>query len=421
MPCLLDLVRSPEPLSKRMVRLENQHSCVHNHSKLSRNNKSWVLVVTFSTNENEGILLQILATFESIVLIQSITRGSRIFDRTGVFRCTRSPSLLDPVLHARPCLGNLVLDHAHAHLRVGHARLPEAGHALLRPQVGVGQDGVPRLVLPDQIANVLHGEGQNGVGGANTDGCGDGCAEQDVAVSGDDAASHARNQDVQGTGEDSLARLFGRGQGADGGGERVLETEGFGEGVVHAILGADGLLVQSETRFADLDSKTVGRRRAVGSIRRGCRWRSGCDGFCGSWRGRVQRRVVVDGFPVQLQGVSERAGGRQDRNAYGGISERLVGGLRVHLGKRNGRGGDGDTGPDGRKALAGGSARARKGAAEGHSPAGAAVGRPLGMRVGRNGWPFVDAGRVVVSTDGGPAPGFVGPLQKTSESPSAAL
>lgn len=169
----------------------------------------------------------------------------------------------------------------------------------------------------------------------------------------------------------------------------MLETEGLSQGVVDAIFGADGLLVQGEARFADLNSETVGRGRAVGGIRRGCRRRSGCRRLSRSWCGGVQRRVVVDGFPVQLRGVSEQAGHRQSRHAYGRINERLLGGLRVHFGQRNGRGGDGDTSPYGREALVGGSARAPGRIAEGDSPAGGAGGRPLCMRVRRNGWPFV--------------------------------
>lgn len=149
---------------------------------------------------------------------------------------------------------------------MGLSGLPEASNALLRAQVGVSQDRVPLLVLPCQIADILHCDGQHGVCSSEANGSRHGGSEENVAVPGHDTSGHAGDQDVQYTRKDLLAGLFGWGEGSNGRGEGMLQAEGFGQGIVNAILGADGLLVESKARFPYLNGEAVGRCRAVGSV-----------------------------------------------------------------------------------------------------------------------------------------------------------
>jgi hypothetical protein len=164
------------------------------------------------------------------------------------------------------------------------------------PEVGVGNDGVFLLVRPGQVADVVHCDGQHGVGGGDADGGGHAGAQQDVAVACDDGAGHGGDEDVQGAGEDALAGLLGRGQRADGAGERVLEAQRLGEGVVDGLLAADGLAVQGHAGDADLLGEAVGGRRAVrglgGQVLGGLR-QGGRGGL-----GDIDGQVVVDGLAV---------------------------------------------------------------------------------------------------------------------------
>lgn len=216
-----------------------------------------------------------------------------------------SPALLDPALHAVADVVDLVLDDADGHAGVGLARVDEVGDACFCAQVGVGQDGVLFLVRPQQVADVVHGEGQDGVGGGETDGGRDGGAQQDVAVTGDNGAGHGGDEDVQGAGEDALAGLAGRGEGAQGGGERVLEAQRLGQGAVDGGLAADGLAVEGEAGMANLLGEAVGWGRAIAGlgseVLRGLR-QGGCCGL-----GDVDGQVVVDGLAV-LDGLAAGLG-----------------------------------------------------------------------------------------------------------------
>ena len=99
--------------------------------------------------------------------------------------------------------------------------------ALAGADVGVGHGGEPLLVLPQQRADILHGDGDHGPGAAETEGQGSGAPEDHAPVAGDDAAGHARHEGVHQTGHQLLAACAGRCQGGHGGGEGLLEVEGL--------------------------------------------------------------------------------------------------------------------------------------------------------------------------------------------------
>lgn len=214
---------------------------------------------------------------------------------------TRSPSLLDPALHTVAHIMNLVLDHTNSHTSMSLARLDEVVDARFCAEMGVRNHRILLLVGPDEVADVVHCDGQDGVGGGQPHGGGDAGAQHDVAVAGDDGASHGGDQHVQGAGEDLLARLLGRRQRAHGAGERVLQAQRRGQRVVDGLLPADGLAVQGHARAADLLGQAVGGRRAVrglrGEVLGGLR-QGGRGGL-----GNVDGQVVVDGLAVLRRGL----------------------------------------------------------------------------------------------------------------------
>lgn len=138
--------------------------------------------------------------------------------------------------------------------------------ALAGPDVRVRQGGELLLVLPRQRADVVHGDGEDGPGGAETEGERGSAAEDNAAVARNDATGHARDENVDGAGHEALAALAGRGQAGDGRGEGVLEIEGAGHAVVDGVFGDAGLVVEEEAGAADLGSQTVGRGRAAGGV-----------------------------------------------------------------------------------------------------------------------------------------------------------
>lgn len=200
-------------------------------------------------------------------------------------------ALPHPVLDGFPGLADLVLQHAGRHLAVRNARLHKSGDTLLGPEVVLGNDGVALLVGPEQVTDVPRGDGEDGPRSDDADGDGHGRTEQDVAVAGDDAAGHGRDEDVDGAGHDLLARLLGRSQRRDGAGERVLQAQGLGQPRVDLVLGLGSISVQEQAGLGNLSGQTVGvggRRRLGG----GLGWADGLGGH--------RRKVVVDGLAEVL-------------------------------------------------------------------------------------------------------------------------
>lgn len=153
-------------------------------------------------------------------------------------------SLLDPALDYLPSFRHLVVDHARAQIRVNLSEASALLNTLTDPNVRVGHNGEPLLVLPGEVGDVAHGDGQDGPGGADADGEREGGAEEDVAVAGDNATGHRGDEDVDGTGHELLAAgPRGRERG-NCVGEGLLEVERRVDRVVDLVLGGDGVLVE---------------------------------------------------------------------------------------------------------------------------------------------------------------------------------
>lgn len=146
-----------------------------------------------------------------------------------------------------------MVDVSSTELGVDLGEADALGEALTQPDVRLGNDGEPLLVLPGEVGDVAHGDGQHGPAGTDAQGEGEGSAEDDAAVAGDDAAGHGGDEDVDGTGHELLAALPRGCQGRNGAGEGLLEVEGLVHGLVDLVLGGDGILVQCQTRLSDVN------------------------------------------------------------------------------------------------------------------------------------------------------------------------
>lgn len=207
-------------------------------------------------------------------------------------------ALLHPILNGFPRLANLLLQHGGAHLTVGNTRLHEPGHAFLGPEMVLGNDRVALLIGPDQVADIPGGEGEDSVRGDDTDGDGHGAAEEDVPVASDNAAGHSRDQHIDGTRHDLLARLLGGSQRRNGAGEGVLEAQGLGQSIVDFVLGLGGVSMEEKTGLGNLSGQTVG----IGGSRRlrgGLGWADGLGGH--------RDEVVVDGLVAEVLADISRA------------------------------------------------------------------------------------------------------------------
>lgn len=125
--------------------------------------------------------------------------------------------------------------------------------ALAQLDVGLCHGGEFLLVLPRQVGDVPHRDGQHGPAGADAQGKRHGGAQHNVAVAGEDAAGHGGDEDVDGAGHELLAALARGGQGGDCAGEGLLEVKGRVDGLVDLVLGGDGDVVEEQARAADLD------------------------------------------------------------------------------------------------------------------------------------------------------------------------
>ncbi|KAL5872495.1 hypothetical protein ACKVWC_011588 [Pyricularia oryzae] len=135
---------------------------------------------------------------------------------------------------------------------------------LAGPQMGVCDDWEPLLVPPGQVADVAHGDGEDGPAGS--DAKGDGCsgAEHDVAAARHDAAGHGGDQHVDQAGHQALAALARRGKRGQRRREGLLQVESPVHGRVDAVLGHGGLAVQEQPCAPDLCGQLVRWRRAPG-------------------------------------------------------------------------------------------------------------------------------------------------------------
>lgn len=215
-------------------------------------------------------------------------------------------TLADNLLQLLPDVPDLLLHHGTGHGAVGETSGPDVlgivpqGEMLLRK----GRDLL--LVLPDEVGDVAHGDGEQRPSGDGAKGQRGGRAQDDAAVPGDNGAGHGGDDNVGAAGEETLAGLRGGSQGGDGVGEGVLDVEGTGEDVVEAGLGGEGVLVEEDTGLTDLGGQDVGgggsggRGSGNGGLGRELDGEGGLlGGVDGSGDGGDDvRKIIVDGFPL---------------------------------------------------------------------------------------------------------------------------
>lgn len=162
-------------------------------------------------------------------------------------------SLLNPVLQCLPHIGDLVVDVLYTHLPVDLGKRNGLLDTLTQLDVGLSHGRELLLVLPRQVGDVPHRDGEHSPAGADAQGKGHGGAQDDAAVAGEDAAGHGGDEDVDGAGHELLAALSRGCQGGDCAGEGLLEVEGRVHRLVDLVLGGDGDVVEEQARSADLD------------------------------------------------------------------------------------------------------------------------------------------------------------------------
>lgn len=134
-------------------------------------------------------------------------------------------SLLHPSLDRLPRISDFLIHHPRAKFTVHLGETCTLLQTLPDLQVCFRDSRNPLLVLPCQVRDVPHGDGEDDPASANTERKGRSCAEEDVAVARDDAAGHGGDKNVDSAGHELLVRLAGRGEGGDGSCEGLFEVE----------------------------------------------------------------------------------------------------------------------------------------------------------------------------------------------------
>lgn len=136
--------------------------------------------------------------------------------------------------------------------------------ALAQLDVRLGHGGELLLVLPRKVGHVAHGDGEHRPAGTDAEGEGEGGAQHDASVPGEDAASHGSDQDVDSAGHELLAALSRGRQGGDCAGEGLLQVKGRIHGLVDLVLGGHGNVVEEQARASNLHGQSIGGRRDSG-------------------------------------------------------------------------------------------------------------------------------------------------------------
>ena len=136
---------------------------------------------------------------------------------------------------------NLLLHHLARHSAVRNSGVPDVLRALTSSQVLLRNGRELLLVLPNQISDIPHGHGQEAVGGSSSESKRRGSAQEDASVTRDDRAGHGGHDDIDTTGQKTLAGLGRRRERGNGVGEAVFDVEGSGQEVVEALLCGEGV------------------------------------------------------------------------------------------------------------------------------------------------------------------------------------
>ena len=88
-----------------------------------------------------------------------------------------------------------------------YTRLDKPADPVMHTSMGVSKRRESLLIRPSKIANIAHSDRKDSLSGGKAYNGGDGGAQHDVAVAGDDAASHSGDQDVDTIGQQPFTRL----------------------------------------------------------------------------------------------------------------------------------------------------------------------------------------------------------------------
>lgn len=140
-----------------------------------------------------------------------------------------------------PGVTNLLLHHLACHSAVRNAGVPDVLCTLTDSQVLIRNGRDLLLVLPNQVSDIPHRHGQEGVGGSSTEGERRRSAEEDATVTRDNRAGHGGHDNIDTAGQKTLAGLGRRCERGNGVGKAVFDVEGPRQEVVEALLCGKGV------------------------------------------------------------------------------------------------------------------------------------------------------------------------------------
>lgn len=140
-----------------------------------------------------------------------------------------------------PGVTDLLLHHLAGHSAVRNAGEPDVLRTLTDSQVLLCNGRDLLLVLPNQVSDIPHCHGQEGVGGSSAEGEWRCSAEENATVTRDNRAGHSGHDDIDTTGQETLAGLGRRCERGNGVGKAVFDVEGPRQEVVEALLCGKGV------------------------------------------------------------------------------------------------------------------------------------------------------------------------------------
>jgi hypothetical protein len=163
---------------------------------------------------------------------RKITRFCTEQGPTSQARSHCSFPLPNPALNGVPSLADLFIHNSHSLLAVQPSHIPGLLNAISRPDMALRNCWELLLILPQQLADVAHGNWQHDPAGSDTNGEGYEAAEEDVAVSGDDRARHGGYQNVYRAWHQLFSGLWSGCERGDGAGEAVFQVQ---EGIHYRV------------------------------------------------------------------------------------------------------------------------------------------------------------------------------------------
>lgn len=106
-----------------------------------------------------------------------------------------------------PGVTDLLLHHLARHSAVRNSGEPDVFRTLTDSRVLLRKGRDLLLVLPNQVSDIPHRHGQEGVGGSSAESERRCSAEEDATVTRDNRTSHGGHNDIDTTGQKTLAGL----------------------------------------------------------------------------------------------------------------------------------------------------------------------------------------------------------------------